>query len=75
MRNLVIKPGEVSLSMLRTVSKHHIPIALDPAAYKKIEASKRLLDNIIADGRPVYSINTGFGALAKVKIACRGRHR
>lgn len=68
MRKLVIKPGELSLSMIRMVSKHHVPIALDPAAYKKIDASKRLVDNIIEDGRPVYSINTGFGALAKVKI-------
>ena len=68
MRNLVIKPGEMTLSMLRTVSKHPVPISLDPAAYRKIDASKRLVDNIIADGRPVYSINTGFGALSKVKI-------
>lgn len=69
MRGLVIKPGEVSLSMIRMIVKHHIPISLDPAAYKRIDASKRLVDNIIEDGRPVYSINTGFGALAKVKIA------
>jgi histidine ammonia-lyase len=69
MKGLVIKPGEMTLSMLRTVSKHHIPISLDPAAYKKIDASKKLVDNLIADGKPIYSINTGFGELAKVKIA------
>jgi hypothetical protein len=52
MRSLVIKPGEVTLAMLRTVSKHPIPISLDPAAYRKIDASKRLVDNLIADGQP-----------------------
>ncbi|HYD16902.1 MAG TPA: histidine ammonia-lyase [Patescibacteria group bacterium] len=65
---MVIKPGQVTLAMLRTIAKHHVPISLDPAAYKRIDQSKRLVDNIIEDGRPVYSINTGFGALAKVQI-------
>lgn len=68
MRNLIIKPGEVTLSMLRTIAKHHVPIALDPAAYRRIDLSKRLVDNVIEEGKPVYSINTGFGALAKVRI-------
>src|SRR5262249_7283051 len=62
------KPGEMPLSLLRTIAKHHVPITLDPSAYKKIEAGKKLVDNIIAAGKTVYSINTGFGALAKAKI-------
>jgi histidine ammonia-lyase len=68
MRGLLIKPGEMTLSMLRTVAKHHIPITLDPAAYRRIEASKKVVDDVIAEGKTVYSINTGFGALAKVRI-------
>jgi histidine ammonia-lyase len=66
--SLLIKPGEVPLSLLRTIAKHHVPITLEQAAYKKIDASKRQVDATIASGRVVYSINTGFGALAKVKI-------
>lgn len=68
MRNVVIKPGEVSLSLLRTISKHHVPISLSDATYRKIGDSKRFIDNLIADGQPIYSINTGFGQLANVKI-------
>ena len=66
--SLLIKPGEVPLSLLRTIAKHHVPITLDQAAYRRIEASKRVVDNTIAAGKTVYSINTGFGSLAKVKI-------
>ncbi len=65
---LLIKPGEVPLSLLRTIVKHHVPIVLETSAYKKIEAGKKQVDAVIAAGKVVYSINTGFGALAKVKI-------
>jgi histidine ammonia-lyase len=67
-RGLVIKPGEVSLSLLRTVVKYHMPISLDPGAYRKIDFAKKMVDTVIASGKTVYAINTGFGALAKVKI-------
>ena len=68
MKKIILKPGEVSLATLRAVSRQHIPVALPAAAYKKITASKKVVDKIISDGRVVYSINTGFGALAKVRI-------
>jgi len=69
MKKIVIQPGELSLPILRMVAKHHVPIALSPAAYKNIDLSQRHIQNIIDDGQTVYSINTGFGALAKVRIA------
>src|SRR5690606_21940849 len=69
MKKIVLTPGALSLGTLRMVSGHHIPVALPASAYKAIDASQTLVRNIIDDGRPVYSINTGFGALAKVRIA------
>ncbi len=68
MKEFTLKPGEVTLSTLRMVAKHHFPIALDNAAWKKIDSSKKIVGEIIDQGKTVYSINTGFGALAKVKI-------
>lgn len=68
MKKTTLKPGNVPLSQLRSVMRAHMPIALPPAVYKKIAASKRVVDDIIDEGRIVYSINTGFGALAKVRI-------
>ena len=69
MKKIVIKPGEMTLGTLRMLTKHHFPVALQASAYKDIDLSQKLVQNIIDDGRTVYSINTGFGALAKVKIA------
>ncbi len=68
MKKLTLKPGEVSLATLRAVSRGHIPLALPAAAYKKIAASKKAIDGILAAGKTVYGINTGFGLLAKVNI-------
>lgn len=68
MKKLILKPGTLSLATLRLVARQHIPLELSPAAYKAIDASKAVVDDIIEEGRVVYSINTGFGALAKVRI-------
>jgi histidine ammonia-lyase len=68
MKKIVLKPGDISLATLRQISRQHIPISLSAATYKKINASKKVVDDIIEEGRVVYSINTGFGALAKVRI-------
>ncbi|MDE1153232.1 MAG: histidine ammonia-lyase [Micavibrio sp.] len=68
MKGFILKPGQLTLATLRTLVKHHVPMKLEVAAYKKIDASKQLVDDIIAKGDAVYSINTGFGALAKIKI-------
>ena len=68
MKKIILKPGNVSLSTLRAVSRQHIPLSLSASTYKKIAASKSVIDEIIEEGRVVYSINTGFGALAKVRI-------
>ncbi len=69
MKKITLKPGEVSLATLRAVSRQHTPISLPASAYKKIAASKKVVDDIISSGRVVYGINTGFGILAKVRIA------
>lgn len=68
MKKIILEPGSLSLSLLRMVAKHHFPIEVSAAAYKNINLSQRHIQNIIDDGQTVYSINTGFGALAKVRI-------
>lgn len=68
MRKMILKPGELTLATLRAVAKHHFPIGLSDSTYRRMELSKRVVDRAIDDGKTIYSINTGFGALAKVRI-------
>ncbi len=68
MKKLVLKPGQLTLKELRAVAHFHVPIELHASANKKINASRKAVEDIIRRGDTVYSINTGFGELAKVKI-------
>lgn len=69
MLNLVIKPGTLSLNQLRKVSRSPVVLSLDPDAIPAIERSTEVVEQVIAEGRTVYGINTGFGLLANTKIA------
>jgi len=63
-----LQPGNLDLATLRRFWREPQPLALDAKTYKRIAQSKAIVDDIIDDGQAVYSINTGFGALAKVRI-------
>ncbi|PNH94294.1 histidine ammonia-lyase [Vibrio diazotrophicus] len=69
MLNLVIKPGTLTLNQLRNVSRSPVILSLDPEAIPAIERSTKVVEQVIAEGRTVYGINTGFGLLANTKIA------
>ena len=45
------------------------PLSLAPAARERMAASRAMVERILAEGQPVYGINTGFGALSNVAIA------
>lgn len=42
---------------------------LPPAAARKVAASRRTLEKVLASGKPVYGVNTGFGELASTRIS------
>jgi histidine ammonia-lyase len=42
---------------------------LSSAVMRRVAAGRRALETILASGRPVYGVNTGFGELASVRIS------
>lgn len=66
---LTLTPGQLSLEDLTAFRRQPRPVALDPAALPGIEASADTVRQVVADGRIVYGITTGFGSLAKTTIA------
>ena len=44
-------------------------VTLDEAALARVAANRAVVDRIVAEGRTVYGINTGFGQFATVVIA------
>lgn len=64
----ILKPGELTLQDLRHLLNESTQITLDKACIEKISASKKIVDNILAEDKTVYGINTGFGSLANTRI-------
>ncbi|BFM49704.1 histidine ammonia-lyase [Marinomonas sp. THO17] len=69
MFELTIKPGQLSLSDLRHIRRQQVKLSLDEAAIPAIHASTQVVNDVIAEDRTVYGINTGFGLLANTRIA------
>ena len=66
MPTLVLDGRTLSLARLRRHAGS--PIALAPAARRRIRASRRIVDALHDDPAPHYGINTGFGILAHQRV-------
>ena len=66
--DLHLRPGELALHQLKAILEHPVSIKLDPDCIPAIEASAGLVAEVMAEGRTVYGINTGFGLLANTRI-------
>lgn len=70
MKTIVIKPGHVTLAMLRCVYQQPVEVVLDNSAIGTIQASVDCVNAVIQDSHKVaYGVNTGFGLLASKRIA------
>lgn len=58
----------LTLADVVAVARHGAPVALCPEARTRITASREYIERIVAEGRTVYGVTTGFGKLANVRI-------
>ncbi|HUH07266.1 MAG TPA: histidine ammonia-lyase [Egibacteraceae bacterium] len=59
----------LSLDDLISVARHGANVRLSADARAQVEASRRLVEGHLGEDRAIYGLNTGFGALADVRIA------
>jgi histidine ammonia-lyase len=64
---MIIK-DEMTLSDLVNVARSFEKVELSDEAKNRIEKSRERVEKFLSSDRPMYGINTGFGALANVKI-------
>jgi histidine ammonia-lyase len=69
MPDFVLRPGTLTLADLRQLASGGRTIALAAEAWPRIDAAARTVAEVVAHGVPVYGINTGFGLLARQRIA------
>ncbi len=64
----ILRPGELTLGDLRRLDDPGLAVALDEGSRPAIEAAHALVAAAIAEERPIYGVNTGFGSLANTVI-------
>src|SRR5687767_12625380 len=65
---ITLDGSSLTLEALAAIARGGARVALAAAARDRVRGARRVVDAHAADGRAVYGVNTGFGALADVKI-------
>ena len=65
----------LTIAQVVAVARHGAAVALTKESTSAIAASRSIIDEMAASGRPVYGVSTGFGALATKYIAPAQRHQ
>jgi histidine ammonia-lyase len=69
MTSIRIGEAPLDLHLLRQVLAGPVQVSLSEAAWEEVERGAATVAAILAEGRTVYGINTGFGLLANTSIA------
>ncbi len=75
MGELIVGEAPLSIEDLVTLARRKPRLGLSPAAAEKIRASRALLEGWIREGRKIYGMTTGFGALSDVAISTADAER
>jgi histidine ammonia-lyase len=70
---VTVEPDGVSAAGVLAVARASAQVVISPAAVEAMDDSRSIVDAIERDGRPVYGVSTGFGALANTFIAPQRR--
>jgi histidine ammonia-lyase len=61
--------NDLTFDQLHRIALEHEPVSLSPIAAERMQASRAVVDKLVASGKTAYGINTGFGKLASVRIS------
>jgi histidine ammonia-lyase len=64
-----LEPGGLTLAGLAAFAKSREKVTLDSSDRARLQAGADAVRRMVADGKAVYGINTGFGKLANTHIA------
>src|SRR6266403_5756664 len=61
--------NDLTFDQLYSVALQDEKVSLSPVAAERMNASRAVVDRLLASGKTAYGINTGFGKLASVRIS------
>jgi histidine ammonia-lyase len=65
---LQLNGQQLTLQQIADVAKGREQVVLAAEARARVEQSRRVVEDIVTEGRTVYGVNTGFGKLSDVSI-------
>ena len=69
MVNLKVGNSPLTLASLRRAWLEPVSVDIDDAARDRVKASNARICEVLAGGKEVYGVNTGFGLLANVHVS------
>ncbi|MBS4761296.1 histidine ammonia-lyase [Carnobacteriaceae bacterium zg-ZUI252] len=69
MSTVILDGKSLTLEDVVRVSREYAHCEISPDAIADVEASRKIVDDIVRDKRVVYGVNTGFGSLCNVSIS------
>ena len=69
MNTLVIGDGPLTVEALTSIARAGAKVELSASARERMKAARSLVETWVRQGRAVYGVTTGFGALCDVAIA------
>lgn len=67
--SVALSGNDLTFGQLYDVALHGEPVQLAASAIERMNASRAVVDRLVASGATAYGINTGFGKLASVRIS------
>ena len=67
--SIVLTGNDLTFDQLYAVSLRHEAVSLSAQAVARMQASRAVVDRLVAANETAYGINTGFGKLASVRIS------
>ena len=67
--SVVLSGNDLTFSQLYDVALRGETVSLAPGAIERMNASRAVVERLVASGTTAYGINTGFGKLASVRIS------
>ncbi len=68
MGTVTIGASPLTVEAVEAIARRGARLAVHPDAMARVQGSRALVDRWVAEGRPVYGVTTGFGALCEVVI-------
>src|SRR6266404_6301878 len=67
--SVLLSGNDLTFTQLCDVALRGEAVSLAPAAIERMNASRAVVERLVASGATAYGINTGFGKLASVRIS------